>query len=76
MAKAKECDFCKKLYKENIGDKQDAFDLLDTEHFVFLTGKPKLPLTKITFYSDTYSKDYDICDECGKKIIEFIKGFV
>ena len=76
MAKAKECDLCKNFYKVNIENKQDAFDLLDTDHLVFLAGKPKLPLTKITLYSDAVSKDYDVCDECGEKIIKFIKGFV
>lgn len=75
MAKAKQCDICKILYKENERTKAtDAYELLDTEHLVFLCGKPKLPLTKIILESDTTAQgSYDVCDSCGIKIKNFIK---
>ena len=74
MAKAKQCDFCKSLYVENSSKNQDAFDLFDTANFVWVSGKPKLPLARIILQSyNTLEEKKDVCDNCGKKFIDFIK---
>lgn len=74
MAEAKQCDICKKLYIKNIDTEEtDAYELLDTKSYVFLTGKPKLPLTKIILMCNDVKGTYDVCDNCGIKIKNFIK---
>lgn len=74
MAEAKQCDFCKSLYTVNSSTNQDAFDLLDTNGYFWVSGKPKLPLVRIILQSSgTVEGKKDVCDNCGKKLIDFIK---
>ena len=75
MGKAKECDVCKTLYKEN-QSKYDIGDLLDLNNYVFLSGKPKLSLTSFILNSGCVKKKYDVCDNCGEKIAIFLKGLI
>ena len=75
MAEAKQCDICKNLYIENKATEEtDAYDLLNTKSYIFMTGKPKLPLTKIILMCNDVKGAYDVCDKCGIKIKNFIKG--
>ena len=74
MAEAKQCDFCKSFYTMNNSTNQDAFDLLDTENLLWISEKPKLPLVRIILQSSgTVKGEKDVCDSCGKKLIDFIK---
>ena len=74
MAKAKQCDLCKSFYVENSSKNQDAFDLFDTANLLWISEKPKLPLVKIILQSSgTVEGKKDVCDKCGKKLIDFKK---